>query len=172
VLFLLFHYHFYKTQEIRIMPLSSSVLGQPQGVFGISNVEAVETAAGAVKPPNVIPEKTSFDIKVSFEGDPADVTWETARDLGAEYEITCYIESIGGNYEGLLCTTKGKLVAGQDKYEANMTIPGGIPSGPPATTALAQGLYMVGTVVKFTTAPSRYVGYFQNLLVDIKNKPA
>lgn len=154
------------------MPLPSTVLGQPQGAFGISDVQAIETEAGAIKPPNVIPEKTSFDIKVSFEGDPSDFTWETARDLGAEYEITCYAESIGGGYEGILCTTKGTLTTGQDKYEVSMSVPGGVPSGPPGTPALAQGLYMVGTVVKFTKAPSRYVGFFQNLFVDIKSKPA
>jgi len=157
--------------------------GQPtiSGItyFDVSSIRALETDPTAVHPENIIREGTSFDIEVEFNGDSvgtggfdsAAMLWAQMRDTGTSYTVQVFIESIGAGFEGLLAETAAPvpLTLGQDNYTVTLSVPGGVPVDPSTTDPLETGLYNVGVMVRLSGGPaaSRYLGYAENLFVEI-----
>lgn len=153
----------------------ATLTGQPEGAFGITSLRTVEGAAG-IAPSNVIGQGKTFQVEIKFEGDPDNssngLNWKAIRNDGKEYQVIVYIESIGAGFEGVLAQTPVfgapdvlKLVAGQDKYVANVSVVDGKPLG--IGISLAEGLYKIGAVVRIK-GWDHWVGFLEDYLVDVK----
>jgi hypothetical protein len=125
---------------------------QPTGVWNISKIEAIETAAGAELPSTVIPPSTSFDLQLTFEGKGA--AWNALVSAKAAYEVKFYAESYGPGVEQEIASYKGTLAAGENKAKATVT--GG----------LNAGIYHIVGLVRVSPG-SGMTGFLGDLVVEV-----